>query len=109
MNQIKNIDLFELDRILEDIGKIYAAPSATVWFKVNHKNNPTQEEYHEKVVEFIKKFENLLISCFPHNDHSDYLKDYISKNIRSAISSVITGNNKEIERRYRYYVDYNYL
>lgn len=34
MNQIKNIDLFELDRILEDIGKIYAAPSATVWFKV---------------------------------------------------------------------------
>jgi len=55
MNQLKNIDFFELDRILEDIAKTYAAPSATVWFKVTNNSNPTQQEYHEKVVEFIKK------------------------------------------------------
>jgi hypothetical protein len=35
------------------------------------------------------------------------LKEYISKNITSGISSVNAGNNKEVERRYRYYVDYN--
>jgi hypothetical protein len=49
----------------------------------------------------------LIISCFPDNEHSDYLKEYISKNIRYGISSVSAGNNKEVERRYRYYVDYN--
>ncbi|MGE5706082.1 MAG: hypothetical protein ACM3XP_05120 [Nitrososphaerales archaeon] len=107
MTQLKNIDLFELDRVLEDIGKTYAAPSATVWFKVTNNAKPSQEEYHEKVIEFIKKFEDLLISCFPNNEHSDYLKDYISKNIRYGILSINAGNNKEVERRYRYYVDYN--
>jgi len=107
MNQLKNIDFFELDRVLEDIAKTYAAPSATVWFKVTNNGKPSQQEYHEKVVEFIKKFENLIISCFPDNDYSDYLKEYISKNIRYGISSINAGNNKEVERRYRYYVDYN--
>jgi hypothetical protein len=107
MNELKNIDFFELDRVLEDIAKTYAAPSATVWFKVTNNGKPSQQEYHEKVVEFIKKFENLLISCFPDDKHSDYLKEYISKSITSGISSVNAGNNKEVERRYRYYVDYN--
>ncbi|HJU58826.1 MAG TPA: hypothetical protein VJ583_03700 [Nitrososphaeraceae archaeon] len=107
MNQLKNTDFFELDRVLEDIAKTYAAPAATVWFKVINNRKPTKEEYHEKVVEFIKKFENLLISCFPDNEYSDYLKEYITKNIRYGISSVNSGNNKEVERRYRYYVDYN--
>ena len=107
MNQLKNIDLFELDRVLEDIAKTYAAPSATVWFKVTNNGKPSQEEYHEKVIEFIKKFEDLLISCFPNNEHSDYMKEYISKNIRYGILSINASNNKEVERRYRYYVDYN--
>ena len=107
MNQIKNLDLFELDRVLEDIAKTYAAPSATVWFKVTNNVKPSQQEYHEKVIEFIEKFKNLLISCFPNNEHSDYMKEYISKNIRDGISSINSGNNKEVERRYRYYVDYN--
>jgi hypothetical protein len=108
MNQLKNIDFFELDRVLEDIAKTYAAPSATVWFKVNNNSKPTQEEYHQKVVEFIKKFEDLIKSNYPsENEYSNYLKEYISKNIRYGISSINAGNNKEVERRYRYYVDYN--
>lgn len=108
MNQLKNIDFFELDRVLEDVAKTYAAPSATIWFKVNNNSKPTQEEYHAKVVEFIKKFEDLIKSNFPsENEHSDYLREYISKSIRYGISSINAGNNKEVERRYRYYVDYN--
>jgi hypothetical protein len=108
MSQLKNIDFFELDRVLEDIAKTYAAPSATVWFKVNNNSKPTQEEYHQKVIEFIKKFEDLIKSNYPSdNEYSNYLKEYISKNIRYGISSINAGNNKEVERRYRYYVDYN--
>ncbi len=108
MSQLKNIDFFELDRVLEDIAKTYAAPSATVWFKVNNNSKPTQEEYHQKVIEFIKKFEDLIKSNYPSdNEYSNYLKEYIAKNIRYGISSINAGNNKEVERRYRYYVDYN--
>jgi preprotein translocase subunit Sss1 len=77
MSQLKNIDFFELDRVLEDVAKTYAAPSATVWFKVNNNSKPTQEEYHQKVVEFIKRFEDLIKSNFPsENEYSSYLKEY---------------------------------
>jgi hypothetical protein len=108
MNQLKSLDLFELERVLEDISKTYAAPAATVWFKVTNNSKPTKEEYNKKVVEFVKKFENLIKSCYPENDEqSDYIREYISKNIRYGISSINSGNNKEVERRYRYYVDYN--
>ena len=107
MNQLKSLDLFELDRVLEDIAKTYAAPAATVWFKVTNNRKPTKEEYHEKVIEFVKKFENLIESCFPENEQADHIREYISKMIRYEISSINARNNKEVERRYRYYVDYN--
>jgi hypothetical protein len=107
MSQLKSLDLFELDRLLEDISKTYAAPAATIWFKVTN-NRPTKEEYNKKVIEFVKKFENLIKSCYPENDEqADHIREYISKNIRYGISSINAGNNKEVERRYRYYVDYN--
>jgi predicted transglutaminase-like protease len=62
MNQLKSLDLFELDKVLEDITKTNAAPAATVWFKVTSNSKPTKKEYHEKVIEFVKKFENLINS-----------------------------------------------
>lgn len=107
MSQLKNLDLFELDRVLEDIAKTYAAPAATVWFKVTNNRKPTKEEYNDKVIEFVKKFENLIQSRYPENEQADHIREYISKNIRYGISSINSGNNKEVERRYRYYVDYN--
>ena len=63
MSQLKSLDLFELDRVLEDIAKTYAAPAATIWFKVTNNRKPTKEEYNKKVIEFVKKFENLRKSC----------------------------------------------
>lgn len=106
MNQLKQVDIFELDRILEDIAKTFAAPTSTAWFKANNNRKPSRNEYYEKTVEFIKKFENLLMTSFPDNEHSDYMKGCISENIDRVICSVHSGNNKEVDKRYRYYVDY---
>ena len=107
MNQLKSLDLFELDRVLEDIAKTYAAPATTTWFKITNNRKTTKEEYHEKVIEFVKKFENLIKSCYPENEEADHIREYISKNIGYGISSINAGNNKEVERRYRYYVDFS--
>jgi hypothetical protein len=35
---------------LDDIAKTYAAPAATVWFKVTNNSKPTKEEYNQKIV-----------------------------------------------------------
>ena len=75
---------------------------------MTNNRKPTKEEYNKKVIEFVKKFENLIKSCYPENDEqADHIREYISKNIRYGIYSINVGNNKEVERRYRYYVDYN--
>jgi hypothetical protein len=43
-----------------------------VWFKVTNNSKPTKEEYNQKVIEFVKKFENLIKSCYPEHEQSDY-------------------------------------
>lgn len=54
------LDLFEMDRVIEDMAKSYAAPCATTWFKVTNNRKPTKEEYRKKVVEFMRHFECVL-------------------------------------------------
>ena len=36
-----------------------------------------------------------------------FFESIFQKNVGYGISSINAGNNKEVERRYRYYVDYN--
>ena len=56
-----------------------------------NNRKPTKVEYDKKVVEFVKKFENLIKNYYPENEHSDILREYISKNVRYGISSINAG------------------
>lgn len=100
------IDLFEIDRVIDDMAKGYAAPCATTWFKVTGNNRPTREEYRKKVVEFMRQFEYVLANLYPANPKTEYLREYAKMGLRKAIHSIHSGNNKEVERRYMYYTDY---
>lgn len=100
-------DLFEIDRVIDDMARTYAAPCATTWFKVTDNKRPTKEEYRIKVVEFMKHFEYVLATLYPANTQTEYLRDYVKNGLRKAIHSITSGNNKEVERRYTYYTDYS--
>jgi hypothetical protein len=100
------LDLFEMDRVIEDMAKGYAAPCATTWFKVTNNRKPTKDEYREKVVEFMKHFEYVLSNLYPSGSQSEYLRDYAKEGLQKAIRSINSGNNKEVERRYTYYISY---
>ena|SRR5215475_2240021 len=102
-----NLEYFEIDRVIEDLSKNYAAPCTTTWFKVTNQKTPTKEEYRKKVVEFMKHFESVLSDYYPDNANKEQLAVYAKKGLQKAIYSVNAGNDKEVERRYRYYVDYN--
>ena len=99
-------DYFEIDRVMEDLAKSYAAPCATSWFKVNNIRKPSQDDYRKKVVEFMKHFEQTLLILYPNNVQSEEFKEYARSGLRKAIYSVNSGNSK-VERRYKYYADYN--
>ena len=98
-------DYFEMDRLVEDLAKIYSTACATSWFKIAGNKCPTREEFRIKVAEFMRHFEHTLES-FPPGPATDQFRDHARKNLESEIARVLAGENKEVEKRYKYYVDY---
>jgi hypothetical protein len=99
-------DYFEIDRLVEDLAKIYSTACATSWFKIMGSKRPTKEEFRSKVVEFMRHFEYTL-GTFPHTPAADQLREHAKKSLENEIARVIAGENKEVEKRYKYYVDYS--
>jgi hypothetical protein len=100
------IDFFEIDRVVEDIAKSYAAPCATTWFKIMNIKRPSLQEYRSKVIEFMKEFENILSSRLPHRVESSICLEHVRNLLQAQILSVDTGKNKEVEKRFEYYTKY---
>ena len=98
-------DFFEIDRLVEDLAKIYSTACATTWFKLA-KIKPLPTEFRAKVVEFMEHFEYTL-STFPKGPEIDQFRDYARKILQREIEKVLQGNNKEVEKRYKYYVEYD--
>lgn len=97
------LDFFEMERVIEDLAKSYPAQCATTWFKVTRNLNPTEEEYRNKVVEYMKQFE-FLLATYPQGPEKEKLKDIIKKALEIEIKKVLNGDNNEVEKRYQHYV-----
>jgi hypothetical protein len=100
------LDFFEMERVLEELARSFAAPSATTWFKVTSNKRPTRDEYRTKVVEFMNLFESSLSSGYQNNPNSRDILDFVKKGVRNQANVVLLGKNKEVEKRYKYYVDH---
>jgi len=98
-------DFFEIERLVEDLAKIYSTACATSWYRVNNISKPTIAEFRNKVIEFMKHFEYTL-STFPHTKESENFKTFASILLNKEIERVQNGENKEVEKRYKYFVDY---
>jgi hypothetical protein len=100
------VDFFEIERLLEDLAGIYSTQCAVSWLKVNKNKNPTKSEFRILVTDFMKDFENSLLK-FPDTDDGTYFKNYSRDMLEKQIQFVLDGKNKEVEKRYRYYAEYN--
>ena len=67
-------------------------------------NYPTKEEFRKKVVESMKHFEYTL-STFPETEEGNKFKNYALDLLKREIDNVLSGNNKEVEKRYKYFID----
>jgi hypothetical protein len=101
------IDYFEIERVIEELAKNYAAPCTTTWFKVTSNRKPSAEEYREKVVDFMKQFEAILSGQLPTSEQAELCLGYIKQQLHTQILLIRRGNNKEVERRFQYYINYN--
>jgi len=98
------LDYFEMDRVIEGLAKAYPAQCATTWFKITKNYKPTKEEYRDKVIEYMKQFEYLL-ATYPQCLETDKLKELVKKSLDNEIEKVLQGNNVDVERRYKHYVE----
>lgn len=99
-------DYFEVDRLVEDLAKLYSTACATAWFKTRGNKRPSQEEFRDKVVEFMRHFEYTLTS-FPQTPAADQFREQARKSLEKEIAKVLAGENKDVEKRYKYYVNYS--
>jgi hypothetical protein len=98
------LDYFEMDHVIEELAKTYPAQCATTWFKITKNHKPTKEEYRDKVVEYMKQFEYLL-ATYPQSLETEKLKELVKKSLGNEIEKVLQGNNNDVERRYKHYVE----
>ena len=101
------IDYFEVERVIEELAKNYAAPCTTTWFKVTSNRSPSADEYREKVVDFMKQFEANMSWQLPPSEQTESCLKHIKEQLHTQILLIRRGNNKEVERRFQYYVNYN--
>jgi hypothetical protein len=99
-------DFFEVDRVIEDLAKSYSTAFATAWFRIMGKKKPSKEEFRAKVVEFMNHFEYTL-STFPETPAANGFRSHAKQALTTEISRVVSGENKEVEKRYRYFVEYS--
>lgn len=99
-------DYFEVDRLAEDIAKIYASQLAVSWLKVNKNKKPSKEDFRDLVIEFMRQFD-FSLSKFPDTDEGTKFKEYTRNLIKMEIDKVREGKNKEVEKRYKYYTEYS--
>ena len=98
------LDYFEMERVIEELAKSYPAQCATTWFKITKNHKPTNDEYRDKVVEYMKQFEYLL-ATYPQCPETNKLKELVKKSLDNEIEKVLHGNNNDLERRYKHYIE----
>ena len=98
------MDYFEIDRLIEELAKLYSCSCATSWFKIENRMNPTRDEYRNKVVEFMNHFEYTL-NTFPRSPEGEKFKKRARDLLHNESMLILKGNNKEVEKRYRYFVN----
>ncbi len=99
-------DFFEIDRLVEDLAKIYASQLAVSLFKVNNEKNPSRDEFRNLVIEFMKQL-NYSLTKFPDTEEGIKFKKHCMNLLDKETKTVLDGKNKEVEKRYKYYVEYN--
>lgn len=99
-------DYFEVDRLAEEIAKIFASQLAVSLFKVNKNKRPSKEEFREAVIDFMKQFDYSL-GKFPDTEEGVKFKQYCNGLLQREIDIVREGKNKEVEKRHKYYTEYN--
>lgn len=96
---------FEIDRAYDLLPHVVGASWATIWFRMNKIKKPTKEEFRQKVAEYFQTLEPLG-RIYPQEENFKEITVKIRNRYQEEIRRILSGNNSEIEKRYKRYLDY---
>ncbi|MDI1495196.1 MAG: hypothetical protein K8823_502 [Cenarchaeum symbiont of Oopsacas minuta] len=96
---------FEIERALDILPHVVGASWTAVWFRMNGEKKPSVEEFRKKTAEYFGLLESLF-SSYPDSKEFEDMISYIRQRHVDEIKKILAGENGEIEKRYKRYVDY---
>tara|TARA_Y100000996_G_scaffold401021_1_gene371562 strand:- start:400 stop:711 length:312 start_codon:yes stop_codon:yes gene_type:complete len=102
---MRDDDKFEIIRALDLLPHITGSSWAMLWFRVNGIKNPSKDEFREKTVEYFTKILPLLESLEGEKGFED-INHYVRNRFEEEKKLIMSGDNKEVEKRYQRYLDY---
>ena len=102
---MRDDEKFEIIRALDLLPHIAGASWAMLWFRINEVKNPTKEEFREKTVEYFNRIEPLMKSFETKKEFED-INQYMQNRFENEKKLIISGENKEVEKRHQRYLDY---
>lgn len=98
---------FEIGLLLENLAKNYGTPNANYYFRI-HKIKPSKDEYRKKVVEYMMHYKYTLES-FKDTPNYNKFERYVDEHLSDESKKVLEGKNKDVEKRYSYYIMNEYF
>ena len=102
---MRNDERFEIERAIDLLPHVIGASWAMTFFRLKKIRNPTKEEFREKTIEYLLKIEPLLES-FSNDKIFSEIQNYIETRSVLEIEKIKNGENNEIEKRYKRYIEY---
>jgi hypothetical protein len=102
---MRNDERFEIERAFDLLPHVVGSSWAVIWFRLNEIKKPTRQEYREKVLEYLKIIEPLFESYQENEAFAEMIR-YIQKRKQEEFRKILSGLNKEVEKRYDRYIDY---
>ena len=102
---MRNDERFEIQRAFDLMPHVVGGSWTVVWFRMKGIKKPTKEEFREKTLEYLKMVEPVFES-YPKEENFAAINKYIDFRKNEEYEKIKLGENKEIETRYKRYVDY---
>ena len=102
---MRDDEKFEIVRALDLLPHVAGASWAMLWFRIMKIKKPTIEEFREKTIEYFSKIVPLLES-FEGKKEFESINHYMKNRFKEEKKLIISGENKEVEKRYQRYLDY---
>ena len=102
---MRNDERFEIERAIDLLPHVIGASWAMTFFRLKKIRNPTKEEFRGKTIEYLLKIEPLLES-FSNDKIFTEIQNYIETRSILEIEKIRNGENNEIEKRYKRYIEY---